>query len=450
MKARQTASYWQGLALLLLLASSSPLHAAVCTWLVNGPGAWNQPANWNGCGGGNGVPLGTPGAADDVIIDASTPAAVVDLGADRSVNRLTLQAGSIVGNFDLGVLNQLDWSGGAIEGISSLTDELILSPGAVANLSNSLHTLRARRWVNQGTVNWTGGDLRIDADAEFDNQGTLTASPTIGFVLKMESDNSPNARFHNNSGGSGYTQAGSGGVSIAANVRFDNGANVQVTTGTLRVESPGGDFGSYTIGATGVLEFAPAAAVTRDLTGSSAISGAGLLRKLGQGLLIVSGGYTHSGALRILDGTLDFNTPAASLSFSDVGLQTPGIWGGEDDFVVNLMTWDGGQIRASAPTATLSVPSLASVVMNLSDANPNVAQFTRTLLNQGSFSVNVSGTAPNKIWTLSGGADIDNQGTLEIAASGSSDVFLTCGGAGSRLDNRSGALLRSSHVGTGE
>jgi CSLREA domain-containing protein/uncharacterized repeat protein (TIGR01451 family) len=435
---------------LLLLVGSSPVHAAVCTWLIDGPGSWSQTANWNGCSVGNGTPVGTPGPADDVIIGPGTPAAAVDLGADRTVNRLTLQAGSIAGNFDLTVLNQLDWSAGAIEGSSSLNDELILGSGATANLSNAVHTLRARRWVNQGTVNWTGGDLRIDADAEFDNQGTLTASPTIGFVLKMESDNSPNARFHNNSGGSGYTQAGSGGVSIAANVRFDNGANVQVTTGTLRVESPGGDFGSYTIGATGVLEFAPAAAVTRDLTGSSAISGAGLLRKLGQGLLVVSGGYSHSGALRILDGTLDFNTPAASLSFSDVGLQAPGIWGGADDFVVNLLTWDGGQIRASLPTATLSVPSLGSVVMNLNDANPNSAQVTRTLLNQGNFSVNIAGTAPNKIWTLSGGADIDNQGTLQIAASGSSDVFLTCGGAGSRLDNRSGALLRSSHVGTGE
>ncbi len=428
----------------LLLAGAS-VQAAQCTWLVDGPGTWGTPANWAGCGAGNGNPSGTPGPADEAVIPNATPLAVVDLGTDRVVDRLNLQAGRIVGGFDLNVTTQLDWSGGAIEGISAAADELLLGSGAAANLTGGLHTLRSRRWTNLGTVNWSGGDLRLDADAEIDNQAGFTALPTIGINLKIESDNSPLARFHNNSVAGVITMAGSGGLSLMANVTFDNGNAVNANTGTLRIESPGGDFGSYSISAGGTLEFAPPNAVTRTLTGATAISGGGLLRKLGQGTLEITGGYAHSGALRIFDGTLNVSTPGVGTTFNDVGLQAPGVWTGDDDFTVFQLAWNGGQIRSTVIGTAVIVPSIGTATMTLDDSNASAILSSRNLVNQGSYTVNASGAGGDKVWSLVGGADIDNLGgQLEVAAS-DSNFYFSCIGPGSRIDNRSSATMRFNH-----
>ena len=430
----------------MLLFASAQVDAAVCTWQVDGPGQWNVPANWSGCSGGEGSPAGTPGNSDDAIVSSATPLAQVDLGAvPRTVSRLNLQAGRIFGNVDLTLLLQFNWSGGTIEGISAASNRLVLAPTASASLSGGLHTLRARTWDNQAGVNWTGGDLRLEADAVVDNRGAFTALTTIGQVLKVEGDGSPAARFHNNSGGGALTLNGSGGLSLLANIAFDNGSAVNATLGTLRIESPGGDFGTYSISAGGTLEFAPPNAVVRVLTGGTAVSGGGLLRKLGQGTLEITGGYAHSGALRIFDGTLNVSTPGVSTTFSDVGLQAPGIWTGDDDFTVNQFAWNGGQVRASVAGTALVVPSIGTATMTLDDSNASAILSSRLLVNQGSYTVNSSGVGADKVWTLVGGADIDNQGgQFEVAAS-DSNFFVTCIGPGSRIDNRATATMRFTH-----
>lgn len=436
------------LALACAHAFASQAHAATCTWLINGSASWGTPGSWSGCGTGNGSPAGTPGPADTAVIPASTPLAVVDLGAARTVSGLDLQAGRIAGNFNLTISTQLNWSGGTLEGISAAVDELLVQSTATTTLSGGLHTLRARRWNNQGAINWSAGDLRLEADAEIDNQAVLTATPAVGFLLKVESDGSPLARFHNNSGGGVLTMNGGGGLALAANVIFDNGGSVNAGFGTLRIESPGSDFGTHAIASTGILEFAPMSA--RNLTGSPAIAGLGILRKFGPGTLLVSGGYSHTGPVRIFDGLLDFSTPAASISFADVALQAPGAWGGSDDFVVNLLTWNGGDIVAPGSGPTLTVPSIGSASVNLDDAHPNAGMLGRSLVNQGAFTINTVDPVSFKIFGLGGGAAIDNQGNFDISATGAQDFFLSCAGPGSRVDNRSGASWRMQHTGSGQ
>ena len=117
---------------LLWLAGSTGAIAASCTWQVNGPGAWDLGSNWGSCGGSG--PNGSPGSADDVIIGPGTPNAEVQLGADRSVRSLSLSQGRITGNASLTILTNLNWTGGAIEGVSALSDQLIVNGGATGSL----------------------------------------------------------------------------------------------------------------------------------------------------------------------------------------------------------------------------------------------------------------------------------------------------------------------------
>lgn len=49
------------LALLGLLQAQAGWSQATCTWNQNGPGQWDNPANWNSCSGGNGSPAGHRG-----------------------------------------------------------------------------------------------------------------------------------------------------------------------------------------------------------------------------------------------------------------------------------------------------------------------------------------------------------------------------------------------------
>ncbi|MCB1613057.1 MAG: hypothetical protein KDI60_15075, partial [Xanthomonadales bacterium] len=119
------------ISLLALLGSSVALAQATCTWNLNSSGLWDNPANWNGCTGGNGTPAGTPGPADHAIISQATPAAVVDLGAsNRIVSQLTLASGTLDGSVDLNVTSQFDWSGGDLSATPASGAALTLDAGA--------------------------------------------------------------------------------------------------------------------------------------------------------------------------------------------------------------------------------------------------------------------------------------------------------------------------------
>ncbi|MFO1496000.1 MAG: hypothetical protein U1F26_15225 [Lysobacterales bacterium] len=411
--------------MLLWLAGSTSAIAAACTWQVNGPGAWDLGSNWGSCGGSG--PNGSPGSADDVIIGPGTPNAEVQLGADRSVRSLSLSQGRITGNASLTILTNLNWTGGAIEGVSALSDQLIVNGGATGSLDGVSKTLRSRKLVNNGSLSWSNGDFLLFADAEFENRGVLTATMGATVTLRMRSDASPAARLHNVAvPGATLVVNGAGNLDLADNITFDNGSDVLVQNGALRVESPGGDFGQYQVSAAASLVFAPAFGVTRDLTGSSAVSGSGRLKMRGAGELLISGGYSLSGEVEVSDGRLAFNTPAASISLSDLVVIAPGRLDGGDDFQIsNTLTWQGGEIRSPDSSSQLTLQSGAVATMTLTDPRPFATLSARRLVNQGTWRVN-SNASVNTVWYLDAGVVIDNQSVLEFNNAGTQEFRLSC------------------------
>lgn len=410
---------------LLWLAGSTGAIAASCTWQVNGPGAWDQGSNWGSCGGSG--PNGSPGSTDDVIIGPGTPNAEVQLGIDRSVRSLSLSQGRITGNASLTILTNLDWTGGAIEGVSALSDQLIVNGGATGNLGGVSKTLRSRKLVNNGALSWNNGDFLLFADAEFENRGVLTATMGAGVALRMRSDASPAARLHNvATPGATLVVNGAGNLDLADNITFDNGTDVLVQNGALRVESPGGDFGQYQVSAAASLVFAPVFGVTRELTGGLAVSGSGRLKMRGAGDLVISGGYSLSGEVEVSDGRLAFNTPASSLNFSDLVVSAPGRLDGSDSFQIsNTLTWQGGDIRSPDSSSQLTLQSGAVATMTLTDARPVATLSARRLVNQGTWRVNTNASV-NTVWFLDAGVVIENQSSVEFSNTGLQEFRLNC------------------------
>jgi uncharacterized repeat protein (TIGR01451 family)/CSLREA domain-containing protein len=418
---------------LFLLAAAVPtqdlLAQATCTWNLNAPGQWDNPANWSGCAGGNGSPLGTPGPADHAIIGPASFATTVDLaGVARTVDQLSLAAGSIAGAADLTVSTQFNWTGGIFEGGLPATTNIIVAVGATAFLSNGPHGLFDRNFRNLGTVFWGSGDISLNGAAEFENSGVLTINATgpIGSPLRLLSDGTPTARLHNVAiAGSRIEKQGFGTAEFANNLQFDNGSDVILIDGILRIDGPGGDFGSYQIGSTAALEFGPDPGITRDLTGSPGLSGSGRLRKSGQGQVTISGGYALTGPVEVVDGRLFLNT-MAPVSFVNLRVDAPGVLDGNDDFVVsNILTWNGGEITGSTSPLSLTVQPGATVTVNLDGVRPSAYLSSRQLINQGTVLVSATGPVPTHFW-LSIGADIDNQGQFELRNNSAANLQLDC------------------------
>lgn len=436
-------------ALLFLLAAGDALAQATCTWNVNGPGTWGSPSNWNDCGSGNGTPAGTPGPADHAVIGNIAPNADIDLGADaRVVDRMTLSAGRLSGNADLTVSTQLIWTGGSIDGSTQVPTSLNLALAGSADLSGGLKVLQRRDFINLGTVTWVDGDIELREDAEIDNQGVIVIDVTGGVrgppaFVRLQTDGSPQARLHNSANpGVRIDKSGGGVVEFAPALQFDNGNAVNVSEGVLAVRGPGSDFGNYNVNSPGALHFGPPNGVTRELTGATAVSGSGLLHKFDEGQLTISGGYTLSGPLEVIDGVLYFDTPADPLNLPTVLVQSPGVLTGLDNLAVtSALVWNGGDIVGASPGVNLTLGAAASGLVALDPLRPTANLNSRNLINQGTLTVSASGSALTQFAVEA--ANIDNQGLLELNSTSSQNLMLDCLTTDAcNFDNQPGATVR--------
>lgn len=137
--------------------------------------SWHNPLNWN--------PVGEPGIADDVIIDApgseiffSAGSSVINslicnadmhltggelqISEEASLTALTLTDGSLGGSGNIVISDSFVWSEGTIGGTGTAT----LLHGAVGTLDSLPKTL-GRDFVNQGELN-LDGDAQIVAVGE--------------------------------------------------------------------------------------------------------------------------------------------------------------------------------------------------------------------------------------------------------------------------------------------
>ena len=392
--------------------------SATCTWNVNGAGQWNVPGNWTGCSAGSGTPSGTPGAVDTAVIGTATPLANVSVGADRIVNNLTLEAGRIDGNHDLTITGAFDWSGGVVAGTSSSADELILPPGSVASWTGATKTLRTRRLVSGGSINWTAGDLALAADArvQIDNQLNIN----VASAVSVSSDGAPLVDFVLQPPSS-LTKIGAGTLSFASNAAFRNDSTVAIQVGRLVVAGAATDSGTYNVNNGATLEFA-IGGVNRVLNSLSQIAGAGSLVKSGGGELALNGLYSHSGPVQVDGGILNYSTSASSISFASLQLNNAQLTG-DDGFVISgTFNWNGGDVLQTLGAPTLNVASGGTLALNLG-ATQSFARLARPLVNNGT--ITASGSGANTSWRLISGG-ITNNATWNIATNSLHTFTLSC------------------------
>ncbi len=387
---------------------------ATCTWNVNGAGAWNVPANWNGCSTGSGTPAGTPGAADTAVVSASTPLANVALGGNRTVNNLTIEAGTIGGNGDLEVAGTLTWLGGELAGVSPSSDELILLAGATATLGGGVKTLRARSWVNSGDVLWTGGNIVVAADAQIANPGIFRAS--IDGLSTISGDGAPLILFDN---AGTFNKLGGGLAVITANVPFQNSGQVNVIEGRLEISGGGIDSGSHNVAPGGELQFDLPVSVTRTMTGPLPISGDGFWIKSGAGSLIFTGGYAHPGPVELLGGVVEFSTTGASVELVDVLLESAQISGEDDINLTGTLLWNGGEITATLGTALFRV-AVGSALNMIRQSPAQRILRNRTIEVAGAMDINET------TLLLDGSARVDVIGGLNLNGSSLEAARIQC------------------------
>jgi CSLREA domain-containing protein/uncharacterized repeat protein (TIGR01451 family) len=390
-----------------------------CTWNQDGPEAWDNPSNWNDCSGGNGSPAGTPGPADHAVIGNIAPFAEVDAGlVARTVDRLTLSAGRIHGEADITVVSGLNWTGGTIDGGSGPTT-LILDSASNSDIAGTEHVLSRRDLRILGSVTWVDGDIALWDDAEIDNQGQLFIDYSDAIrggsqPLQLYSDFSQFARLHNSSTpGAQIQKTGDGSVHFASSLTFDNGNDVLVDNGTLQINGTGGDFGAYQVAPIARLEFAPEFGVTRDLTGTVAIAGSGVLHKFDEGTLSITGGYALTGPTEVVDGVLYIDSPLDPLSLPSLRVSAPGVFSSPDNLeVTSSLNWQGGEINGTSGGLTLTLPASATATISLDDLRPAAYLRSRDLINQGSVTLAASASIITHLWLDA--ASIDNQAGFSI------------------------------------
>lgn len=333
-----------------------------CTWTAVSPGLWDNPANWS-CGE-------IPGPGDTArVLSAS---ADVQLNGARSVATLQFTDGRIGGSGTLNISSSLSWDGGMFEGGNPFTDAVTLAGTATSTFATGgSRVLRRMRITNNGTVNWTGGNLQLQtSDTEFDNLGTLNFDAGTGSV-SIFSDGAPNVIFHHLSGATALNKNGAGDVTFETGVDFLNGALTMVNAGRLILRGDGTDIGQYFIVNNATLELQPASGETRTLVAPGSISGDddGILKLAGLGTVEIDASvYSGTPLTRIVVGELKFLGPqtlsrtellGGTLSCTDTTLQ-----------FATSFSWQGGQLQGPpGSTATLNGSATATLSGGLKSLN---------------------------------------------------------------------------------
>lgn len=153
------------------------LWAATCTRSEPAPASWHTPSHWSGCAGGNGVPAGTPGPADLVILPSGTGKALLD-SQFTTVAQLQIAAGAELGVVEtqidlrqLTVTNSLSISNATLSGAlpppggpSPALLSVQLPAGSSLSVNGS-NTFRRASVTNAGTATFNGGSgVRLDFD----------------------------------------------------------------------------------------------------------------------------------------------------------------------------------------------------------------------------------------------------------------------------------------------
>ncbi|MCM0590374.1 MAG: Calx-beta domain-containing protein [Gloeotrichia echinulata DEX184] len=206
------------------------------------------------------------------------------------VNNFTLSGGNLTGTADLTIETggTFNWTGGYQTGAGKTIIE------GTATLSGSTKYLGSRTIENQGTTTWTGGDIYLYDSAVWNNTDTG--------VFDIQSDRSFVYYYGNqsklNNAGILKKTAGTGTTYIST--QFNNTGTVQVSSGTLNLQSGGTSSGNWAVNNGAILQFSSNYTLQGGtLAGSGTIIGnVSNLTQInpgdGIGTLKITGNYTQS------------------------------------------------------------------------------------------------------------------------------------------------------------
>ncbi len=420
-------------AALVTLISLSGYAQTIYTWNT-GIGNWNTAANW--------LPNGVPGANDNAIINSGT----VLLSTNVTVSGLTLAGGTIYGAGKLSIAGAFTWSGGDMDGDTTLAgiDTTEVLPGGTLLISGlNSKDLRGRVLINNGVATWSdpgninmrnnsvllnrsGATFNIQTDATLDG-----AAPTGGILLNQGNLN----------------KNGSSGTAIIDAVIENSGA-INVSAGTLRLKNGGTHTGaSFTVSTNRTLQFFEG---FHSLDGVT-LGGSGTLEVISDSVAIGASGMTINspGNLEMLGGSLSSSAPVTVngvLKWSKGTIKGLGTYNINGSLLIqtdNSKTLDGATISLAGAATWSGLGDLrlknGAVLQTLPGSNFNIqnsAQLDFAVPGGGSF--NHAGTLAK---TGAGATTIDvemanngainiNSGTLAMErGSNSSGAFTIAAGA---------------------
>jgi hypothetical protein len=373
------------------------------TWIATAPGDWNNDANWNLPP----MPNNNGGALYHALIQTS--GALVTLQSDITIQELTLSAGTINtgGAYMLNVVGPTSWTGGTLSGAGGVHAQgaVTLNPasGVTATLAGGLDVESGGSLAfSSGTLNFSSGTLNVrgggalswstagsiaaasvgtlNNDGSVDINITGSASTTLPSGLTINNGVAGStATFHKH--GSGQTQVDS---------TFNNAGAVRVYTGDLSLHGVSSSSGSFQVDNGATLSFGGGR--THNLTASSSVTapdpvGASIasvkLDPVANTRVNFGGTYNVGGTNVVpnttsayftgdvqklgglyLSGTVDFSTPAASVTLGALTFTgTTATLTGSDDIIVNsvlnifggVLDWTGtgtGLLEARSATVT--------------------------------------------------------------------------------------------------
>ncbi|MFO1403439.1 MAG: CARDB domain-containing protein [Azonexus sp.] len=400
------------------------------TWIGTVGGNWNLASNWS---------KGTvPVATDNVFIGLPAGQTVTLSSGTVTVNSLTCNA-------------DLTLSGGAtlnLNGISKINGNVNLSAGTLGgtgaltvvgsfnvtatNTLNGTGTLTTqgtsvvtgtinltggKTWVNQGTLT-VGGAGAINFG--YASGGTNTLTNAAGATLNLSSSAGVPLTFYtgtaifNNAGTLNHTVSGTHSINGA--VAFNNSGTVNVSAGTLSIDSGGSDWGAYSIAAGAGCNFNGG---TRTLGEGWNVDGDGAISITG-GVTNVIGWVICDGNLTLAGGTLggtgtllvhgSFYVTATSYMTGTGTLITAGTSRIESIVANASLNISGGRTWSNQGTLTIA-----------GDDYINFGAYgggTNTLINEYWATLNLSSSAVAPLSLYTGTAILENAGTLNHTVSG--------------------------------
>ena len=382
-------------------------------------------------------------------------------GALNANNTYTQSGGTLSGADDITLAGPFNWSGGTVTGSGNF-----ITSGTSTLSGASDKFLNNRAWSNQGTVNLSAGNLRVDGN---------TFTNAVGGVLNVSTNLSGSSVF--TSGNAVYSGTGTGTFTNAGTLNWatpnDSAIGLSMTgfnnTGTVNVNGPGKlilnaggtDSGLYDIAASRSLEFARG---TRTLGAGSNVTGAGQvsvtggivngenlfdIASSGAGLTVSNSGRLNlngnsvTGTLApvtISGGTLNLNT-AAALTLPTLTLSNGGALGGSGNVTVTgPFTWSDGTVTGSGNFITSGTSTLSGASVKFLDnrawSNQGTVNLSAGILRvDGNTFTNAVGGVLNistdalsighVIFSNSGTGSVTNAGTLNWATPSDSAIGLS-------------------------